>query len=74
VAFRVPTAEWLRGPLAATFRTQLEEGPLYEQGWFDRPRISTLLAQHESGHDHSNVLWPLFALSSWLNGAGRMYG
>jgi len=69
IAFRVPTAQWLRGPLVK----QLEETVLYERGWFDAANVRGLLAEHAAGHDRSSVLWPLVALSSWMSGAGSVY-
>ena len=36
VAFRVPVAEWLRGPLRAVLESQIEESWVYRDGWFNR--------------------------------------
>ena len=35
-AFRVPAAEWLRGPLAPLLSSQLQHGSIYQEGYFDR--------------------------------------
>ena len=67
-AFRVPVEDWLRGPLAGVLEERLNRGALVEEGWFDRRAVAALAAEHRSGaHDHGTVLWPLLALSLWLD-------
>lgn len=67
-AFRVPAADWLRGPLAATMRDQVERGCACEEGWIDRTAASALLDQHLRGEgDRSEALWPLLAFGLWLD-------
>jgi asparagine synthase (glutamine-hydrolysing) len=67
-AFRVPVADWLRGPLAVTVRDQVQSGPLCEEGWIDGAAASTLVDRHMSGRaDHSDALWSLLALGLWLD-------
>ncbi|HUA74456.1 MAG TPA: asparagine synthase (glutamine-hydrolyzing) [Solirubrobacteraceae bacterium] len=71
-AFRVPAAEWLRGPLAPAMQDQLAYGTLYEEGWFDRAAVGRLVREHAAaGADHSDQLWPLLALGLW---ADRFHG
>jgi asparagine synthase (glutamine-hydrolysing) len=71
-AFRVPAAEWLRGPLAPTLRAQLERGTIYSEGYFDRDAVARLVAEHDAAAcDHSDQLWPLLALGLW---ADRFHG
>jgi asparagine synthase (glutamine-hydrolysing) len=71
-AFRVPAAEWLRGPLAPVMRGQLRGGTIFEQGFFDRATAIRLVEEHaRGGHDHSDQLWPLLSLGIW---ADRFYG
>ncbi len=66
VAFRVPLAEWLRGPLLPILENQLDGGWLYTQGWFDARSVKHLVREHAScAADHAPTLWPLFALGSW---------
>jgi asparagine synthase (glutamine-hydrolysing) len=65
-AFRVPIAEWLRGPLEPFATRQLRSGPLVEQGWFAREPVEHLLTAHLAGADHSQALWPLLCLATWL--------
>ena len=67
-AFRVPAAQWLRGPLAPTLAHQLDAGCLYGEGWIDRAAARGLADEHATGrHDHTQVLWPLLALGLWLD-------
>jgi asparagine synthase (glutamine-hydrolysing) len=71
-AFRVPAAEWLRGPLAATMREQLERGTIYSEGYFERAAVERLVHEHERAeHDHSDRLWPLLSFGLW---ADRFHG
>jgi asparagine synthase (glutamine-hydrolysing) len=71
-AFRVPAAEWLRGPLANTLQHQLEQGVIYQEGYFDGHAVGELVREHlASTRDHSDQLWPLLAFGLW---ADRFYG
>jgi asparagine synthase (glutamine-hydrolysing) len=67
-AFRVPAAEWLRGPLAPVLKEQLERGVIYQEGYFERDAVRGLVSEHlASVHDHSDRLWPLLALGLWAD-------
>ena len=67
-AFRVPVAEWLRGPLAPLLERQAHEGALVREGWFDGRELAALVREHASGRaDRSAALWPLLALGEWLD-------
>jgi asparagine synthase (glutamine-hydrolysing) len=71
-AFRVPAAEWLRGPLAPVMKDQLRGGTIFEEGFFDRATAARLVEEHaRGGHDHSDRLWPLLSLGLW---ADRFHG
>jgi asparagine synthase (glutamine-hydrolysing) len=71
-AFRVPAAEWLRGPLAATLDEQLQRGTIYSEGYFDRGAVERLVREHAGAtHDHSDRLWPILAFGLW---ADRFHG
>jgi asparagine synthase (glutamine-hydrolysing) len=71
-AFRVPAAEWLRGPLEPLMRRQLQRGVIYEEGYFDRAAATRLFDEHQTAScDHSDQLWPLLSLGVW---ADRFYG
>ena len=68
VAFQVPAAQWLRGPLLPVLREQLRAGALYEEGWFDRAMVSHLVDEHVGmRRDRVGVLWPLLVLGCWLD-------
>ena len=67
-AFRVPTADWLRGPLAPVLEHQLAHGSAYAEGWFDRKQAAGLAGEHFAGtRDASTALWPLLAFGLWLD-------
>ena len=67
-AFRVPAADWLRGPLARRLPTQLEHGVIYSEGYFDARAVARLIDEHlAGGRDHSEELWPLLALGLWAD-------
>jgi asparagine synthase (glutamine-hydrolysing) len=66
VAFRIPSAEWLRGPLRGELVEQLGSSPLYSEGWFRPDRVRTLVSEHLEGSDRSQTLWPLFVLALWF--------
>lgn len=75
VAFRVPAADWLRGPLRPLARETIETGCLYDEGWFDRTAARSLLERHEQGTaDNSVVLWPLLVAGLWLEDLRRPRG
>ena len=67
-AFRVPAADWLRGPLVPLLDRQLTNGSAFAEGWFDRGEAALLLAEHRAGiRDRSAAIWPLLAFGLWLD-------
>jgi asparagine synthase (glutamine-hydrolysing) len=67
-AFRVPSAEWLRGPLSGVIEEQLHDSRLYSDGWFDRVAVQRMASEHHSWtRDWSWVLWPLMTLGLWMD-------
>jgi asparagine synthase (glutamine-hydrolysing) len=67
-AFRVPAGDWLRGPLAPVMQRQIEQGTLYQEGWFRREPIRRAFEDHASGRtDATEILWPVLALGLWLD-------
>jgi asparagine synthase (glutamine-hydrolysing) len=67
-AFRVPAADWLRGPLVPVLQRQLDRGTIYLEGYFDQRAAQTLAREHLGYvHDHSALLWPLLALGLWVD-------
>jgi asparagine synthase (glutamine-hydrolysing) len=72
IAFRTPTAYWLRGPLRGLVERVVLSGPLIGEGWFDRSALARCAGEHVDGtRDRSNVLWPALALGLWLD---RVHG
>ena len=66
-AFRVPAAEWLRGPLRAALGTHVLDGRACADGWLDRGALSAVVEDHVSGAaDGTSVLWPALSLGLWL--------
>ncbi len=67
-AFRVPAAEWLRGPLAPLLHDQLRHGLIFEEGWFNRTAATRIAGDHQAGRrDGSTILWPLLSVGLWLD-------
>jgi asparagine synthase (glutamine-hydrolysing) len=67
-AFRVPVADWLRGPLRATLENQLSRSALYSDELLDRERVRERVTRHVDGdRDESAVLWPVLVLGLWLD-------
>lgn len=67
-AFRVPSAEWLRGPLAYALTTQVGHGAAFDEGWFDRAAARQMVDDHLAGRsDWSHALWPVLAFGIWLD-------
>jgi asparagine synthase (glutamine-hydrolysing) len=68
VAFRAPTADWLRGPLSPLLRRQLDSGSVFREGWLDAASVGEMAYQHETAtYDWSDILWPVLALGLWLD-------
>jgi asparagine synthase (glutamine-hydrolysing) len=69
VAFRTPTADWLRGPLKPLVQDHVLHGCLTGEGWFDAAALARLARRHWEGEgDHTSVLWPALTLGLWLDG------
>lgn len=67
-AFRVPVAEWLRGPLRPALEAQVARGQVFAEEWLDRSAVTALLDQHVSGRgDRSRLLWSVLAFGCWLD-------
>ena len=75
VAFHAPLAEWLRAPLADALEEHLATSAVYSRDWFDRQAVARIVAAHLSGaRDWSSVIWPVFALGTWLDRHPRLHG
>ena len=67
-AFRVPLAQWLRGPLRPLVESQLAEGHAFSEGWLDRAAVRRLVDEHGSGRsDRSRHLWGVITFGAWLD-------
>jgi asparagine synthase (glutamine-hydrolysing) len=64
-AFRIPLAECLRGPLAASLDDHLLHGRVFDDGLFDRMAVRVVLDEHREGRDGSALLWPLYVFAAW---------
>jgi asparagine synthase (glutamine-hydrolysing) len=64
--FRVPTAEWFRGPLAGVLRDVLLSTAARSRGYFREERVRELIDVHVSGaRNVEQQLWALFQLELW---------
>ncbi|MEA2220416.1 MAG: hypothetical protein QOJ35_3042 [Solirubrobacteraceae bacterium] len=66
-AFRVPLADWLRGPLAASVDEHVVEGRLVVDGWIQPTVGSRLVARLATGDSAARELWPLLCAGAWLD-------
>jgi asparagine synthase (glutamine-hydrolysing) len=67
-AFRVPAADWLRGPLRGTLEDHLAQSRVYAEGLLDRERVRERVMRHVAGdRDETSVLWPVLVLGLWLD-------
>ncbi len=63
----VPIAGWINHGLRAEVDRLLEPARLRKRGLVDEPRVTTLLAEHRSGHaNHAKALWAVVMLEYWL--------
>jgi asparagine synthase (glutamine-hydrolysing) len=61
-AFRVPLAEWLRGPLAPLVDQLPADGRLVRDGWIEGAELRRLTAAHQSGEaNHASAIWTVLA-------------
>jgi asparagine synthase (glutamine-hydrolysing) len=68
--FRVPLAQWLRGPLKQLARDTVSSSTLSEFGIVDRTGIKALADDHLEGRaDFGRALWALITLQVWLTEA-----
>jgi asparagine synthase (glutamine-hydrolysing) len=67
MGFAVPLVRWFRGPLKQRVRDAVLGERLADTGWFQRPTLERLLAEHQSGaRDHSAPLWTLLMFDAFL--------
>jgi asparagine synthase (glutamine-hydrolysing) len=64
--FKVPTAEWFRGPLQGLLRHILLSKAALERGYFKEACLRRLVEEHRAGRqDHDKQLWILLQLELW---------
>ena len=67
MGFSVPLARWFRGPLRQRVRDAVLGERLAATGWFNRPYLEHLVADHQSGiKDYSAPLWALLMFEAFL--------
>jgi asparagine synthase (glutamine-hydrolysing) len=66
-AFRVPLADWLRGPLAPSVVEHVVGGRLVRDGWIEPGSGERLVARLDSGDVAARELWPLLCAGAWLD-------
>jgi asparagine synthase (glutamine-hydrolysing) len=68
IGFRVPVAEWMRGPWRNELRARLTAPDSPLAGLLDRRIVERLLAEHLDGRaDRAKQLWPLLSLAVWID-------
>lgn len=66
MGFGVPISSWFRGPLRHRVREAITGPVLDRVGIFDKPFLTRLVDQHQSGaREHSAVLWSLLMFESF---------
>ena len=63
--FAVPLGYWFRGKLGTYTRDLLLGESSQRRGFFSRPYIENLVAQHERGRDLDLQLWTLISFELW---------
>lgn len=64
--FKVPIAEWFRGPLSGPLKDILLAPTALKRGYFMQGRLRELIDEHESGRrNHEKQLWILFQFELW---------
>ncbi|MGI8907940.1 MAG: asparagine synthase (glutamine-hydrolyzing) [Candidatus Sumerlaeaceae bacterium] len=64
--FKVPVAEWFRGPLRRVLEETLLSQTCLGRGYFAEPVLRRLIDEHTSGRaNHDKKLWILFQLELW---------
>jgi len=66
MGFRVPLAQWFKGPLKQKLRDALLSDAMKSSNIFDMKHIEKLINEHQSGiREHSAVLWTLLMFEAF---------
>jgi len=65
MGFGIPRAEWLRTGMKEMMFDTLLDGTSKSRGWFNEKEVAKVLADHMSGIDKDNVIWPMLMLELW---------
>jgi len=66
MGFRVPLAEWFKGPLKQKLRDALLSDAMKQSAIFDMKYIEKLINEHQTGiREHSAVLWTLLMFEAF---------
>jgi asparagine synthase (glutamine-hydrolysing) len=65
MGFSVPVGEWLGGANKPAVRERLLDASSGLDGWFERPYLERIVAEHGEGLDHGHRLWSLLFLAQW---------
>ncbi len=66
LGFPTPIAAMLRRELSGFVRETLLSARAVGRGYFERPAIERLIAEHQNGaRDHHRLLWKLIVLEHW---------
>ncbi len=71
--FTVPIGEWIAGPSAQQFKTEVLHSRAQIGGYVDRSELNRLFASHCSGErSNSYALWAVWVLERWLDDQRRL--
>ena len=65
MGFGIPRAEWLRTGMKEMMFDTLLDSTSKSRGWFNEKEVAKVLADHMSGIDKDNVIWPILMLELW---------
>jgi asparagine synthase (glutamine-hydrolysing) len=70
--FTVPIGEWIAGPSAQQFRSEVLHSRAQVGDYVDRTELNRLFASHCNGQrQHSFALWAVWVLERWLEDQRR---
>jgi asparagine synthase (glutamine-hydrolysing) len=64
--FSAPVSEWLAGPYAEAFQSDVLVPGAKTSAWLDGQRVARLFREHRTGQrDHGYALWAIWMLERW---------